>query len=92
MGTPGFAVPTLETLIDAGHEIAAVYTQPPRPGGRGMGLQMSPVQRFANEKGLLVETPVSLRSGAAADAFAALKPDAAVIVAYGLILRVLHGR
>ena len=86
MGTPDFAVPTLGALIEAGHEIAAVYTQPPRPGGRGMGLQISAVHRFAAGRNLPVETPASLRNDAAGGAFAALSPDAAVIVAYGLIL------
>jgi methionyl-tRNA formyltransferase len=92
MGTSGFAVPTLAELIDAGHEIAAVYTQPPRAGGRGMEMRVSAVNRFAIERNLLVETPVSLRNGAAVDVFTALSADAAVIVAYGLILpkSILH--
>jgi methionyl-tRNA formyltransferase len=86
MGTPDFAVPTLAELIDAGHDIAAVYTQPPRAAGRGMDVQLSPVNRFAIERSLRIETPAALRNDHAADIFTALAADAAVIVAYGLIL------
>ena len=86
MGTPEFAVPTLDALIGAGHEIAAVYTQPPRRAGRGKALSPSPVQRRAEAAGLEVRTPASLRDPAEADAFAALGLDAAVVAAYGLIL------
>ena len=86
MGTPEFAVPTLDALVAAGHEIAAVYTQPPRPAGRGKGLSPSPVQRRAEAAGLEVRTPVSLRGGEEQAAFAALGLDAAVVAAYGLIL------
>jgi len=86
MGTPDFAVPTLDALIAAGHEIVAVYAQPPRPAGRGRGLAPSPVQRRAEEAGIEVRTPVSLKSGEEQAAFAALGLDVAVVAAYGLIL------
>src|SRR5690606_13209473 len=86
MGTPDFAVPVLAELLAAGHEIAAVYTQPPRKAGRGMAEQSSPVQRFAEGQGLAVRTPVSLKGGGEQAAFAALDLDAAIVVAYGLIL------
>ncbi|MGJ3649841.1 methionyl-tRNA formyltransferase [Sphingomonas sp. GlSt437] len=87
MGTPDFAVPVLEALVAAGHEVVAVYCQPARPAGRGKVLQPSPVQRAAEALGIEVRTPVSFRKDAAAvDAFAALKPDVAVVAAYGLIL------
>lgn len=86
MGTPDFSVPVLAELLAAGHEIAAVYSQPPRKAGRGMAEQPSPVHRFAVEHGLPVRTPVSLRSAEEQEAFAALDLDAAVVVAYGLIL------
>jgi methionyl-tRNA formyltransferase len=87
MGTPDFAVPTLRAIVGAGHEIAAVYTQPPRPGGRrGLEPVPSPVERAAREFGLDVRTPVSLRSEVERQAFRALEADAAVVVAYGLIL------
>jgi methionyl-tRNA formyltransferase len=86
MGTPDFAVPALEALVSAGHEVAAVYTQPPRPAGRGQRDRPSPVQARAEALGLPVRTPRSLRDPGAQAAFAALKPEAAVVVAYGLIL------
>jgi methionyl-tRNA formyltransferase len=86
MGTPAFAVPTLTWLIEAGHEIAAVYTQPPRPAGRGRRLRPSPVQQVAEVRGLPVRCPERLRDPADQAAFAALETDAAVVVAYGLIL------
>jgi methionyl-tRNA formyltransferase len=86
MGTPDFAVPTLDALHAAGHEIAAVYTQPPRPAGRGKADRPSPVQLRAEALGLEVRSPVSLRSEEAQAAFAALEPDAAIVAAYGLIL------
>ncbi len=87
MGTPDFAVPTLRALHAAGHDILAVYCQPPRPAGRGQQEQKSPVQRLAEELGLPVRTPLRLRKDAAAQAeFAALDLDAAVVVAYGQIL------
>lgn len=86
MGTPSFAVPTLDALIAAGHELVAVYCQPPRPAGRGKGLQPSPVQRSAEAAGIAVRTPASLKSAEEQEAFAALDLDAAVVAAYGLIL------
>ena len=86
MGTPDFAVPTLDALIAAGHEVAAVYAQPPRPAGRGKGLTPSPVQRRAEQAGIPVHTPTSLRDTDAQGDFAALDLDVAVVAAYGLIL------
>jgi methionyl-tRNA formyltransferase len=87
MGTPDFAVPTLRAIAGAGHEIAAVYTQPPRPGGRrGLEPVPSPIERAARELGLEVRTPPSLKNEAEQDAFRALGADAAVVVAYGLLL------
>jgi methionyl-tRNA formyltransferase len=86
MGTPDFAVPTLDALVAAGHDVAAVYCQPPRPAGRKMISQPSPVQRRAEALGIEVRMPVSLRDAAAQAAFAALEADAAVVAAYGLIL------
>jgi methionyl-tRNA formyltransferase len=86
MGTPEFSVPTLNALVDAGHTIAAVYTRAPKPAGRGMRLQVTPVEARARELGLTVLTPKSLRSPEAATEFRAFGADAAVVVAYGLIL------
>jgi len=86
MGTPEFSVPALEALAEAGHEIAAVYTQPPRPAGRGRKARPSPVHRRAEELGIEVRHPVSLKDTAEQEAFAALGADLAVVVAYGLIL------
>ena len=86
MGTPDFSVPVLQALVDAGHEIAAVYCQPPRPAGRGKKDRPSPVQKRAEALGLQVRTPVSLKTAEAQAAFADLKADVAVVVAYGLIL------
>ncbi|MDQ2104309.1 methionyl-tRNA formyltransferase [Azospirillum isscasi] len=86
MGTPDFAVPSLRALADAGHEVVCVYSQPPRPAGRGQQVQKSPVHRFAEERGIPVRTPKSLRNAEAQAEFADLKTDAAVVAAYGLIL------
>lgn len=86
MGTPDFAVPALAALLDAGHEVAAVYSQPPRPAGRGQKERPSPVQAFAVSKGLATRTPKSLRKAEEQAAFAELGADAAVVAAYGLIL------
>lgn len=86
MGTPDFSVPVLQSLVDAGHEIAAVYCQPPRPAGRGKKERPSPVQTRAEALGLQVRTPVSLKSAEAQADFAELRADVAVVVAYGLIL------
>ena len=87
MGTPDFAVPTLVALAEAGHEIACVYTQPPRPGGRrGKELTPSAVQRTAEALGLAVRDPASLKGADEQAALAALDADVAVVAAYGLIL------
>ncbi|TGP24367.1 MULTISPECIES: methionyl-tRNA formyltransferase [unclassified Mesorhizobium] len=87
MGTPDFSVPTLSAIAGAGHDIAAVYTQPPRAAGRrGLELTPSPVQREAERLGLEVRTPASLKSEPEQQAFAALRADVAVVVAYGLLL------
>jgi methionyl-tRNA formyltransferase len=86
MGTPDFAVPTLAALIARGHDIVCVYSQPPRPKGRGYGTEPSPVAKLAEERGIDVRTPVSLRTPQAQEDFRALDLDAAVVVAYGLIL------
>ena len=86
LGTPDFAVPTLRALHAASHEVVAVYTQPPRPAGRGKKLQPSAVQRAAEELGIDVRTPKSLKSPEEQAAFAALDADVAVVAAYGLIL------
>ncbi|MDZ3833430.1 MAG: methionyl-tRNA formyltransferase [Sphingopyxis sp.] len=86
MGTPPFAVPTLAALHAAGHDIAAVYTQPPRPAQRGKKLQQSAVHHWAEEHGLPVRTPKSLKGEEAQAEFAALGLDIAVVAAYGLIL------
>lgn len=86
MGTPGFSVPVLEALIAAGHKVAAVYSQPPRPAGRGMAEMKSPVHKAADDHGLAVKTPLNFKAAEDREAFAALKADAAVVVAYGLIL------
>lgn len=85
MGTPEFAVPALDALVAAGHEVAMVYTQPPRPGNRGR-ITPSPVQRRAEALGLPVRTPERLRGADEAAAVVALGLDAAVVAAYGLIL------
>src|SRR5579862_9630325 len=86
MGTPEFAATILAALIAAGHRIRAVYTQPPRPAGRGHRLQPSPVQELAEQHGLAVRCPATLRSPEVQQEFAALAADAAVVAAYGLIL------
>ncbi len=86
MGTPDFSVPILENLIHAGHEVAAVYSQPPRPAGRGHQLRPSPVHACAEARGIPVHTPKSLKSAEEQAAFAALKADVAIVAAYGLIL------
>jgi methionyl-tRNA formyltransferase len=86
MGTPDFAVPTLLEIVAAGHEIAAVYTRAPQPAGRGMAPRESPVAREAERFGLPIFTPKTLRGDDAAAAMRAHGADAAVVVAYGLIL------
>ncbi|MEX0344793.1 MAG: methionyl-tRNA formyltransferase [Rhizobiaceae bacterium] len=87
MGTPEFATQTLRAIHDAGHTIVAVYSQPPRPAGRrGLELKKSPVQQLAENLGIEVRTPVSLKGEAEQRAFSALEADIAVVVAYGLLL------
>ena len=86
MGTPDFAVPALRALTEGGHDVAAVYTQPPREAGRGQKPRPSPVQTAALQRGIPVRVPPSLKSPAEQAAFAALALDAAVVVAYGLLL------
>ena len=86
MGSAGFSVPSLRALLEAGHQVVAVYTQPPRPAGRGHKQRLSPVHAFAAERGLEVCTPASLKGAEAQQAFAAHSSDVAVVAAYGLIL------
>jgi methionyl-tRNA formyltransferase len=86
MGTPDFAVPTLAAITGRGHDVAAVYTRPPQPAGRGMALRPSPVESQARRCGIAVLTPKTLRSPEAQQEFRAHQADAAVVVAYGLIL------
>src|SRR5580693_9781110 len=86
LGTPDFAVPTLAALMAAGHEIACVYSQPAAPRGRGQALRPSPVQAYAETHGLEARTPASMRAPEAIEDIAALKLDAAVVVAFGQIL------
>ncbi len=86
MGTPDFAVPTLSEIVSAGHDVAGVYAQPPRPAGRGMLERPSPVHAFAAEAGIPAFTPKTLRSEETQAELARLAPDAIVVVAYGLIL------
>ena len=86
MGTPEFAVPTLAGILAAGHAVVAVYTQPPRPAGRGMAERKSPVQLLAERHGLSVLAPASLKTEVEAHAFAAHRADVGIVVAYGLIL------
>jgi methionyl-tRNA formyltransferase len=86
MGTPDFAVPTLDALAAAGHDIVAVYSQPPRPAGRGKAPRPSPVQQRAEALGIEVRTPTSLRDPDEQARFADLDLDLAIVAAYGLIL------
>src|SRR5882724_6707028 len=86
MGTPDFAVPTLIEIVGRGHEVVAVYTRSAKPAGRGMEMQVTPVEREARRFGLSVLTPKTLRTDEALAEFRAHKADAAVVVAYGLIL------
>ncbi|MEM8975224.1 MAG: methionyl-tRNA formyltransferase [Pseudomonadota bacterium] len=86
MGTPDFSVPTLSEIIGAGHDVVAVYSQPPRRAGRGMELKKSPVHQFAEAAGLPVLTPTSLRDPQVQVEFQAHEADVAVVIAYGLIL------
>ena len=86
MGTPAFAVPALAALLDSSHEVVAVYSQPPRPAGRGLKLTPSPVHQLAESRNVPVYTPVSLKSAEVQAAFAAHGADIAVVAAYGLLL------
>ena len=86
MGTPEFALPTLAAILEAGHEVAAVYTQPPRPAGRGMAEKKSPVHVFAERAGASVLSPKSLKGEPERRTFAAHGADVGIVVAYGLIL------
>ncbi len=86
MGTPAFAVPALEAIVNSHHKVACVYSQPPRPKGRGNKIQPSPVHAFAEERGIPVYTPVSLKKADIQKEFAAHQLDIAVVAAYGLIL------
>ncbi|WP_397416701.1 methionyl-tRNA formyltransferase [Phenylobacterium sp.] len=86
LGTPDFAVRSLEAVLAAGHEVVCVYSQPPAPRGRGQTLKPSPVHAFAEARGIPVRTPASMRDPAEIAAFAALRLDAAVVVAFGQIL------
>lgn len=86
MGTPAFAVPALKALISSSHEVVAVYSQPPRPAGRGLKLTPSPVHQLAEAHGIPVYTPVSLKSAEAQNEFAAHNAEVAVVAAYGLLL------
>jgi methionyl-tRNA formyltransferase len=86
MGTPDFAVPALSEIVAAGHDVAAIYSQPPRPAGRGMAARKSPVHHFAEEAGIPVFTPPSLRKAEVQNQFCALDADVCVVAAYGLIL------
>jgi methionyl-tRNA formyltransferase len=86
MGTPDFSVPVLQALIDAGHDVVCVYSQPPRKSGRGQKVNPTPVHAFAEQQGIEVRTPLSLKSPEEQQAFSDLKIDCAIVVAYGLIL------
>ena len=86
MGTPDFSVPCLSELIGAGHEISCVYTQPPRAAGRGQKARLSPVHAFAEQAGIPVATPPTLKDAGEQRGFAEIGADAAIVVAYGLIL------
>lgn len=86
MGSPDFAAPVLAALLEAGHDVACVYSQPPRPAGRGHRERPCPVDELARKRGLMVRTPPSLKGEEARRAFAALGADAGVVAAYGLIL------
>jgi methionyl-tRNA formyltransferase len=86
LGTPEVAAVALKALLEAGHDIAAVYSQPPRPAGRGYAEKRSAVHELALEQGIAVRTPASLKTSDEQDAFRALGADAAVVAAYGLLL------
>lgn len=86
MGTPAFSVPTLQALVNSRHQVVAVYSQPPRPSGRGHQVQKSPVHQLAEERGIPIFTPKSLKGEVEQAEFAAHKADLAIVIAYGLIL------
>lgn len=86
MGSPDFAVPTLEAIVAAGHQVACVYSQPPRPAGRGKELRRTPIHEAAARHGFEVRTPLNFKAAEDREAFAALQLDVAVVVAYGLLL------
>ncbi len=86
MGTPEFSTYALKAVLAAGHEVVCVYSQPPRPKGRGLEVQKQPVHALAESLGIEVRTPLSLKSAEEQQRFAALKAEAAVVVAYGLLL------
>lgn len=86
MGTPDFSVPILQNLIEAGHQIRAVYSQPARPAGRGQSLRPAPVAAFAEQHGIKLLTPKSLKGAAEQQEFAAINADLAIVAAYGLLL------
>src|SRR5437762_9401972 len=86
MGTPEAAVPSLRRLLDDGHEVVAVWTQPDRPAGRGNKLHQSPVKEFAVQQNLTVHQPLKIRNSEARELFASHEADAAIVVAYGRIL------
>src|ERR1044071_2442779 len=86
MGSPEFAVPTLEAILAAGHDVACVYSQPPRPAGRGKEMRRTPVHEAADRRGIEVRNPLNFKAEADRDAFAALNLDVGVVVAYGLLL------
>src|SRR5205085_12661433 len=85
MGSPAFAVPSLDALVEAGHDVVAVYTQPPRPAGRGKAERKTAVQKRAEQLGMEVRTPRTLRDGEEQARFRTLDADIAVVAAYGLI-------
>src|SRR5436309_4467879 len=86
MGTPESAVPSLRRLVDDGHEIVAVWTQPDKPAGRGKKLHQSPIKEFALQHHLTIHQPQKIKTAEAKELFASHRPDAAVVVAYGKIL------
>jgi methionyl-tRNA formyltransferase len=86
MGTPAFSVPTLQTLVDSRHQVVAVYSQPPRPSGRGHHVQKSAIHQLAEKHGIPIFTPASLKSAEEQDLFASHHADASIVIAYGLIL------
>src|SRR6185503_12063518 len=86
MGTPASAVPSLRRLVDDGHEIISVWTQPDKPAGRGKKLHQSPVKEFAIERNLLIQQPQKIKTPEAKELFASHRADVAVVVAYGKIL------